>query len=63
MTVRQFPIRPLQDDDPRFTTGLILDVANVLEAHGYPKVNGLDFVDLRQALGDFMYGTRPGEAS
>jgi hypothetical protein len=60
---RQYPIRPQPDDDPRFTLGLTLDVAQVLEQHGYPPVhNGLDLVDLRQALFQFLY-TGPKEAS
>lgn len=57
MTDRQYPIRPAPDDDPRFTLGLVLDVAAVLEQHGYPAVKaGLDLVDLRQALYRFLYG-------
>lgn len=52
---RQYPIRPASDD-PRFTLGLTLDVAAVLERHGYPKVAaGLDVVDLQQALYRFLY--------
>ncbi|WP_306317313.1 MULTISPECIES: hypothetical protein [unclassified Streptomyces] len=63
MNAREYPIRPLPGDDPRFTTGLVLDVASVLETQGYPKVTGIDWVDLRQALWGFLYGTRRGEAS
>ena len=56
MTARQYPITPAPDDDPRFTLGLALDVAAVLERHGYPKITaGLDFVDLQQALYRFLY--------
>jgi hypothetical protein len=33
-----------------------LDVAKVLEAHGYPPVRaGLDWVELQQALYGFLY--------
>jgi hypothetical protein len=56
-TDRQYPISPAPADDPRFTFGLAKDIADVLEAHGYPKIsNGLDFVDLQQALYQFLYG-------
>lgn len=55
---RQYPISPAPADDPRFTFGLAKDVADVLEAHGYPKITaGLDFVELQQALFRFLYGT------
>ncbi|WP_069883465.1 hypothetical protein [Streptomyces luteocolor] len=61
MSARQYPIRPVSDDDARFTFGLTADVAQVLEEHGYPKVeNGLDFVDLQQALYRFLYGRAEG---
>lgn len=53
---RQYPINPAPDDDPRFTRGLALDVAKALQEHGYPEIsNGLDFVDLQQALYRFLY--------
>lgn len=56
MSYRAYPIRPLPDEDPRFTFGLVRDVAEVLERHGYPPVvNGLDHVDLQQALFRFLY--------
>ncbi|MDK1474933.1 hypothetical protein QNO07_16135 [Streptomyces sp. 549] len=61
---RAYPIRPLPDDDARFTFGLIRDVAEVLAAHGFPPVtSGLDHVDLQQALFRFLYSDRPGGAS
>ncbi|MFJ9842040.1 hypothetical protein ACIRYZ_16490 [Kitasatospora sp. NPDC101155] len=47
---------PAPDDDPRFTFGLVLDVAKALEAHGYPPVaSGPDLLNLRQALFRFLY--------
>lgn len=56
MTDRQYPIRPVPDDDPRFTFGLTVDVAAVLQSHGYPKITaGGDIVDLQQALYRFLY--------
>ncbi|WP_240742253.1 hypothetical protein [Micromonospora zingiberis] len=35
---RRYPI-PRPADDPRFTFGLALDVAQVLAAHGYPSID------------------------
>lgn len=60
---RQYPISPAPDNDQRFTFGLAKDVADVLEAHGYPEITGgRDFLDLQQALFRFLYGP-PAEAS
>lgn len=60
MTQNAFPIRPLPDNDPRFTIGLLADVKNVLTAHGYETDNmsGSDFMELQQALYRFLYGER-----
>lgn len=56
VTGRAFPIRPLPDDDARFTFGLTSDVAKVLQEHGYPPVtNGRDLLELQQALYRFLY--------
>lgn len=58
MTDRLFPITPRPDDDPRFTLGLALDVAEVLHQHGYPQITaGGDLLELQQALFGFLYGT------
>jgi hypothetical protein len=46
------------NNDRRFTLGLILDVAQVLVQHGYPKIDGLDYVDLNMALYRFLYKER-----
>ena len=52
---RAYPLPPAEED-PRFTIGLTLDVAKMLEAHGYPPVRaGLDLVELQQALYGFLY--------
>lgn len=55
--------RPARDypldvpNDPRFTIGLLLDIRQVLEQHGYPPVReGLDLVDLQACLFGFLYG-------
>lgn len=53
---RAYPVVPPDgDNDKRFTLGLTLDVAAVLVRHGYPPIDGLDFVDLQQALFRFLY--------
>lgn len=47
---------PQTDDDSRFSFGLVLDVAEVLERHGYPRpAAGADWVELQQALWRFLY--------
>jgi hypothetical protein len=57
---RAYPIRPLPEDDPRFTC-LAIDVAEVLERHGYPEItHAWDLLDLHQALYRFLY-TGEGE--
>lgn len=55
MTARVYPMLLPSFDDPRFSHGLIIDVATVLEAAGYPAVRGVDFVDLQGALFGFLY--------
>ncbi|KFU82924.1 hypothetical protein SAMN04489729_4246 [Amycolatopsis lurida] len=53
--VRNYPVT-VTGTDTRFTFGLVLDVANVLTAHGYPPLaGGADHVDLQQALFGFLY--------
>lgn len=45
--------------DRRFTLGLVVEVAEVLERHGFPALDGPDYADLQTALFDFVYG-KPG---
>lgn len=55
---RPEPVYPLPRpvDDPRFTFGLVLDVARVLKAHGFPPlVAGPDLLRLQQALFTMIY--------
>lgn len=42
-------------NDPRFGSALILDVVEVLKAHGYPPPAGTDLADLVAALRGFLY--------
>ncbi len=60
-----YPVQPLgEDNDPRFTFGLVLDVARVLASHGFPDLTdpavarGGDLVDLQQTLFRFIYTSR-----
>lgn len=54
---RVYPL-PAPEDDARFSVGLLIEVAALLESHGYPPVrHGLDLVDLQQALFRFLYST------
>lgn len=61
---RRYPLGPA-DDDPRFTFGLIVDVARVLAEHGYPPMSdeyagiGRDLSGLQQALFGFLYALDP----
>lgn len=50
-------LRPTNDHDPRFTFGLIYDVAKVLEEHGYEGMRkGEAFVELNMHLFHFLHG-------
>ncbi len=52
---RDYPL-PKPEDDDRFTFGLAADVADVLERHGYPKIQaGRDLMELQLALFGFLY--------
>ncbi len=59
-TTRPQPVYPLprpgaDDNDPRFTYGLIFDIADALTRHGYPPPAGTDWPDLMSALFRFIY--------
>jgi hypothetical protein len=54
MSARNYPLaRPAED--PRFTFGLTMAVAEVLTDRGYPALTGGDLVELQQALFRFLY--------
>lgn len=59
---RTYPI-PRPPDDQRLSAGLGIDVATVLQEHGYPPVSdGADLISLLTALARFLYGpTSPDE--
>jgi hypothetical protein len=55
-TVATYPLpRPADDHDPRFTLGLVFDIADVLSKHGYPRPDHTDWADLMLALFRFIY--------
>jgi len=57
---KAFPVQVTSDDDPRFTFGLVVEVAEVLARRGFPDAtvgSGADFVALRQALFRFLYSS------
>jgi hypothetical protein len=56
VSARAYPVpAPRDREDPRFTVGLLMDVAGVLERHGYPPVTGDDLVWLQTALFRWLY--------
>lgn len=57
MTDRRYPLTAVGNDH-RFTAGLLLDVAALLEDHGYPRpVGGADLIWWQQALFRTIYRT------
>ncbi|NJC86805.1 hypothetical protein HC030_30330 [Planosporangium mesophilum] len=53
---------PAPADDPRFTFGLLIDLIDVLETHGYPRpLSGGDLVALQQAMFRFLYDAHRAE--
>lgn len=61
-TVAAYPLpRPAGDDDPRFTYGLVFDIADVLCEHGYPRPTDTDWADLMLALLRFLYQPPPAQ--
>ncbi|NMO57711.1 hypothetical protein HH310_41935 [Actinoplanes sp. TBRC 11911] len=50
-----YPLPAPADGDPRFTYGLLHDIADVLQRNGFPRLEGTDWADLMTALGRFLY--------
>jgi hypothetical protein len=44
--------------DPRFTYGLLHDIAEVLQRNGFPPPAGTDWAHLMTALGRFLYQSK-----
>jgi hypothetical protein len=54
----QQPVYPLPEpsnNDPRFTYGLLFDIAEVLQRNGFPQPADTDWANLMTALGRFLY--------
>jgi hypothetical protein len=64
LTTARKPLFPVacNEDDPRFTFGLVLDVMAVLHSHGYPNActSTADYIELRHALFGFIHGSANG---
>ena len=53
---RSYPLPMSVTDDSRFTVSLLVDVRDVLAAHGFPKVqSGVDLLYLEKSLCEFLY--------
>ncbi len=61
---RRYPLpRPTSGEDPRFTFGMFMDVAEVLERHGYPPITtGRDLLELQMALFRYLYAAESADA-
>jgi hypothetical protein len=68
---RVYP-KPRENDDARFTSGLMFDIMSVLECHEYQRPAGIDYGELQHALFTFLCGPttrcrrsddRPGRAT
>jgi hypothetical protein len=60
-TAPVYPLPAPADNDPRFTYGLLFDIATVLQRNGFPQPVGTDWADLMAVLGRFLY--QPKETS
>jgi hypothetical protein len=50
-----YPLPRPADADPRFTYGLLHDIAEALQHNGFPRPTGTDWADLSTALHRFLY--------
>lgn len=50
-----YPLPAPADTDPRFSYGLLHDIANALQRNGFPRPEGTDWAQLMTALGGFLY--------
>lgn len=50
-----YPLARPADADPRFTYGLLHDVAEALQPNDFPRPPGTDWAHLMTALGRFLY--------
>ncbi|MER6575796.1 hypothetical protein [Nonomuraea sp. NPDC001023] len=54
MADRNYPL-PGGEGDPRFTIGVTIDIARILEGAGYPELTGVDQYALMGHLFRFLY--------
>jgi hypothetical protein len=50
-----YPLPAPASTDPRFSYGLLFDIAEVLQRNGFPQPAGTDWAQLMTALGRFLY--------
>lgn len=50
-----YPLPAPADSDPRFSYGLLHDIAEALQRNGFPRPQGTDWAHLITALGGFLY--------
>ena len=50
-----YPLPQRCAGDPRFTYGLLFDLADVLQRNGFPRPAGTDWANLMSALARFLY--------
>jgi hypothetical protein len=53
-----YPLPAPASDAPRFTYGLIFDIADVLQRNGFHQPAGADWADLMTAVGGFLYQSK-----
>ncbi|MFJ6200188.1 hypothetical protein [Micromonospora sp. NPDC092111] len=56
-----YPLPQSDGPDPRFTYGLLFDIAEVLQRNGFPRPAGTDWAQLMTTLHRFLY--QPKETS
>lgn len=57
-TAPVYPLPAPAGNDPRFTYGLLFDIAEVLQRNGFPQPAGTDWADLMAVLGRFLYQSK-----
>ncbi|MDP9792448.1 hypothetical protein J2S43_000960 [Catenuloplanes nepalensis] len=50
-----YPLPAPGGTDPRFTYGLLHDIAEALQRNGFPRPEGTDWAHLMTCLGGFLY--------
>ena len=50
-----YPLPTPAGTDPRFSYGLLHDIANALQRNGFPRPEDTDWAHLMTALGGFLY--------